>query len=317
LPAKAYELIEVTDANGILVKVPKAPQRIVTLSFASTELIRLLGKIDHVVGTTRYVKARPEMIPESAHIPDVGRGFMPDIETLSKLEPQLVVTWAGNPGPDLEEKLLPLGIHVLRLEFFLPSVFEREVNVLSEVMGDEAKEQATKYLTWIEAHKTNIGNLIGDAGDKKTTVIIEHFTERRIAGPGAGSYELSLLAGAENLGYYLGRQSSEPDDEWIIRQNPDVYIKIVSPPIAISEAERLIVMETTVREVMERPGWEEMDAVKNKRVHAMDSDFSGGPRFVIGLCQQAHFFYPEKVPRELAVQAFEEYLEFHKLKAPK
>ncbi|MDR2460409.1 MAG: ABC transporter substrate-binding protein [Deltaproteobacteria bacterium] len=312
----AQELMEVIDARNVLVKVPKAPERIVTLSFASTELIRLMGGISRVVGTTRYVKARPFMIPETAHIPDVGRGFMPDIETLSRLEPQLVITWAGNPGPDLELKLLPLDIYVLRLEFFLPSVFEGEVTVLSEVLGGSATERAKMYLDWINQHKKKLQDLIGNEEVDKPTVIIEHFTERRIAGPGAGAYELSQMAGANNLGYYLGRQSSETEDEWLIRQNPTVYIKIVSPPIAVSEAERQKAMEDAVREVMERPGWDEMDAVKNKRVYALDSDFSGGPRYVIGLYQMAHFFYPDKVPLQLSEDVFREYLEFQGLKMP-
>lgn len=271
-----------------------------------------MGEMDRIVGTTRYVKARPSMIPETRNIPDVGRGFMPDLETLSLLEPDLVITWAANPGPELEKRLGPMGIAVLRLDFFHPVIFSREVTTLAEVLGGNAPLRAKKYLLWINEREERIGKLIRDSKREKPTVMIEHFTERRLAGPGSGAHELSILSGAENLAGILGKQSLTVEDEWVIRQNPEYFIKIVSPPIAVSDEEREKVMKDAINEVMERPGWDGIRAVKNKKVFALDSDFSGGPRYIVGLCQLAHIFYPDLISEKEAEDAFREYLEdFH------
>jgi iron complex transport system substrate-binding protein len=310
LPAAGY--IEVIDARGQTVSVPSPARRIVTLSVASIELNRGMGAVDRVVGATQYVKARRGLVPETDDIVNVGRGFMPNLEVLARLRPDLVVTWKSNPGPDLERQLEPLGIKVLRLDFFLPDIFEREVRVLAQVLGDEAPERAARYLAWNQEHEQRLKTLIQESPVEPPSILVEHFTERRLAGPGSGAYLLTTILGAENFALALERASSIVDAEWVVKKNPAYFIKMVSLLNTDDEEARNRQLEQARLEVLNRQGWQEMNAVRDKRVYPLDSDISGGPRYIIGLYRLAHWLYPDLVPEESAAKAYEEYLRtFH------
>lgn len=309
---QAADFIDVVDARGQTVSVPSPAKRIVTLSFASIELIRLMGAADRVVGATQYVKARRGLVPETDNIVNVGRGFMPNLEVMARLQPDLVITWKSNPGLDLERQLEPLGIKVLRLDFFLPDVFEREVRVLAQALGGEAPERAERYLAWNRDHEQRLKALIQEAGLAPPTILVEHFTERRLAGPGSGAYFLTTMLGADNFARTLDRASSIVDAEWVVKKNPSYFIKMVSLLNTEDEEAKNRQLEQARQEVLHRQGWQDMSAVRDNRVYALDSDISGGPRYVIGLYLLAHWLYPDLVPEGSASDAYKEYLRiFH------
>ena len=54
----------------------------------------------------------------------------------------------------------------------------------------------------------------------KPTVLAEHFTPLRIAGPGSGLYDLTQMAGANNLADDIGIRSMQVDSEWVLERNP-------------------------------------------------------------------------------------------------
>jgi iron complex transport system substrate-binding protein len=309
---QAADFIEVVDARGQIVSVPSPAKRIVTLSFASLELIRLMGSIDRVVGAAQYVKARRDLAPETVSIVNVGRGFMPNLEVLARLQPDLVITRKSSSGLDLERQLEPLGVKVLRLDFFLPEVFEREVRVLAKVLGGEASMRAERYLAWNREHEQRLKSLLQEADLTPPTILVEHFTQRRLAGPGSGAYFLTTMLGADNFAKILGRASSIVDAEWVVKKNPDYFIKMVSLVETGDEKANNKQLAQARQEVLHRQGWQDMNAVRQGRVYVLDLDIGGGPRYVIGLYLLAHWLYPKAVPEDSAANAYDEYLHvFH------
>jgi iron complex transport system substrate-binding protein len=309
---QAADFIEVVDSRGQTVSVPSPAKRIVTLSFASLELIRLMGAIDRVVGVAQLAKSRRDLVLETDSIVNVGRGFIPNLEVLARLQPDLVIAWKSSPGIGLERQLEPLGVKVLRLDFILPEVFEREVRVLAKVLGGEAPTRAERYLAWNREHEQRLKALIQEAGLTAPTILVEHFIERRLAGPGSGSYFLTTMLGADNFAKTLGRASSIVDAEWVVKKNPDYFIKMVSLVNTEDEKANNKQLAQARQEVLHRQGWQDMNAVRKGRVYAMDSDIGVGPRYVIGLYLLAHWLYPDAVPENLAANACDEYLHvFH------
>jgi iron complex transport system substrate-binding protein len=302
------EEIVVRDSGGRSVRVPKDPKRIIPLSYASVELIRLMGAMDRVVGTTSYIRKRTVLIPEAKNIPDLGRAFSPNMEELLRLEPDLVIAWATNPGPELDNRLDSLGVKLLRLDFYLSSSFAEEVRVLAEVLGGEAKERAEKYLSWIEKLKNEAEELINGANPKRPTVLMEHFAQRKILGPGSGSYQLGEMAFIHNLAEPLGKEFSVLDDEWVIKQNPDIFIKVISLPEESEPGVNERLMEEARLEVMGRRGWEDMEAVKSGKVFVFDTEIAGGPRYILGLYLLCHWFYPDLFPLEKYDMVHKEYM---------
>ncbi|MDR1872751.1 MAG: ABC transporter substrate-binding protein, partial [Deltaproteobacteria bacterium] len=219
-------LITVEDALGRQVEVPSPAQRIVTVSAATHEFIRLLGCADRLVGAGQYVQGHAsDLFPEVQRLPSVGHGFTPNMEILAKLRPDLIIAWAANPGPDLERSLAPLGVKVLRLNFSRTDTIKREVAVLAEALGQDARPLAQKYLTWVGGLEEELLAKVNQS-PKRPSVLIEQLTEFAIAGQLSSAGVLAKTLGATNAGERFPGQFGSVSNEWILRQNPDYFIKM-------------------------------------------------------------------------------------------
>lgn len=192
----------VTDSLGRSVHIPVPVRRVVSLSASGVECIRIMERIDTLVGITEHTKTRKAQFPEVARLPSVGRGFMPNFEVIAELRPDVILAWKTNPGPELERQLEPLGIAVLRLDLTEPGKLPEEMRTLASILGPEAQKAHGSLLgmggTLDGADTKSI------AGQPKPTVLAEHFTPLRIAGPGSGLYDLTQMAGANNLADDIG-----------------------------------------------------------------------------------------------------------------
>lgn len=207
----------VTDSLGRSVHIPVPVRRVVSLSASGVECIRIMERIDTLVGITEHTKTRKAQFPEVARLPSVGRGFMPNFEVIAELRPDVILAWKTNPGPELERQLEPLGIAVLRLDLTEPGKLPEEMRTLASILGPEAQRRTEAYWEWVARWTEQIQKSI--AGQPKPTVLAEHFTPLRIAGPGSGLYDLTQMAGANNLADDIGIRSMQVDSEWVLERD--------------------------------------------------------------------------------------------------
>ena len=280
----------VTDSLGRRVRVPVPVRRAVSLSASGVECIQIMGRMDTLVGVTEHTKTRIGQFPEIAGLPSVGRGFMPNLEVIAELRPDVVLAWKTNPGPELERQLEPLGIAVLRLDLTEPKTLPEEMRTLASILGTEAQARTEAYWEWVARWTAQIQNSI--AGHPKPTVLAEHFTPLRIAGPGSGLYELTQMAGGNNLAGDIGISSMQVDSEWVLERNPQIFVKSILLGKQNPEEDSLRI-DRCLHSVLERDNWRLLDAVTENRVYVLDSDIASGPRYVIGLAELASWFYPE------------------------
>lgn len=281
--------VQVEDAKGRVLEIETPVRRVVVLSDDAMEITRLLGRSDRVVGASSYIKSRTAFYPEIAELPDVGRSFTPNLESIVRLKPDVLVAWSKWPGPETEEKLEPFGVKVLRLDLFLPEHLEREVRTLARVY--EAEDAAEEYLAW---NKARIEELLSrlPSPDRRPKVFTEAYSPLRAYGPGAGTYGLSVLAGGRNIAEELRIQSALVDTEWVVRNAPEVIIKAVSSK-SEDPAEQQARLDSLRDEILTRPGWNLIPAVATGRVHALCTDISGGPRMAVGLAWMLRWLYPD------------------------
>ncbi|MDR2460406.1 MAG: ABC transporter substrate-binding protein [Deltaproteobacteria bacterium] len=302
--------MSVTDSFGREVQVPKDPQRILPLTTASTELIRIMGAMDRVVGTTSIVKTREDLFPEIIKLPDVGRGFTPNLEVLVRLDPDLVITWCDYPGPELEGLLEPLGIKVLRLDIMHPKDFFRETRVLASILGGDAPERGENFLAWYGELENSLQESIVKSGLAKPTVLVEQPSSPGVlVGRPSGIYGTTEEAGGENLASFITLRSAEVDIEWILRADPDFYLKVFRSSGIGPTEEGSRIMDEMREEIINRKGWENLRAIREGNVHVLDADLCGGPRNIVGVYTVAQWFYPELVPQEKAGAIRAEYLQ--------
>ncbi|MFC1660614.1 ABC transporter substrate-binding protein [Gemmatimonadota bacterium] len=83
----------------------KPPRRIVSLVPSATQVIQALGAGRYLVGRTDF-----DTGPELAHLPSVGGGLQPSVETLVALKPDLVVHFTGDSDRSTPNRLAELGI---------------------------------------------------------------------------------------------------------------------------------------------------------------------------------------------------------------
>ncbi len=274
--ASAFPL-EISDSVGNTVTLETPPQRIASLSAGHTEILYAIGAGDEVAA----VDSTSDCPQEVNDLPKVD-AFTPSVEAIAELEPDLVVIFF-DPG-DLQSSLQGLDIPVLNLAS--PSSVEGvydQVELLGEATGQV--DGATDLVADMQAAVQDIRSEIGDVADAPT-VFHEIDNTYFTAGPGSFIGDLYDILGAENIADATGQAFPQMSAEAIIEADPEVII------LADEDAGE------TPDTVKARPGWDNISAVQNSRVHIVDPDIVSrpGPRLVEALRALAGYLYPELFP---------------------
>ena len=83
--------------------------------------------------------------------------------------------------------------------------------------------------------------------------------------------------------------------------NPEYIVKNITPDTArtgtgVYAPPSLEQREEEIRKIKSRPGWDEIDAVKNDNVYVMSQFGHGGASKIIGALYVAKWMYPERLP---------------------
>lgn len=283
-----------------------AEHRIVVLPQDVLEVVRLLGGMPQVVGVSHHAADRRALMPEVTDLLSVGSGFSPNFESIAALTPDVVIAWREYPGMELEQRLKPFGIRVVRLDMHLPENLEPCVQVLADLLGGEAHIKGEAFLRWVRQAESNLKGCI-PANAEPPTVLARHFVAERLAGPGSALFDLTVKAGGNNPAKVLHAASSTINMEWVAEQNPAVIIQSVSlSTLDIDKGQEQLVEART--RLMGQTDWRDMAAVRTGRVYALASDVLGGPRWVVGLAAMIEALYPDAQCAPCAVQLHDEYL---------
>ena len=274
--ASAFPL-EISDSVGNTVTLEAPPQRVVSLSAGHTEILYAIGAGDQVTA----VDSTSDCPQEANDLPKVD-AFTPSVEAIAELEPDLVVIFF-DPG-DLQSSLQGLDIPVLNLASpeSVEGVYD-QVELLGEATGqvDEATDLVADMQTAVEEIRSEIGD-VADAPTVFHEIDNTYFT----AGPGSFIADLYDILGAENIADATGQAFPQMSAEAIIEADPEVIV------LADEDAGE------TPDTVKARPGWDNISAVQNGRVHIVDPDIVSrpGPRLVEALRTLAAYLYPELFP---------------------
>jgi iron complex transport system substrate-binding protein len=121
------------------VRVDAAPQRIVSLTPALTEILFAVGAGDRVVGVTQYC----DFPPEAKAKPKVGGYVNPSVEAVLALEPDLVVV---SPGPGNRDAALAMQRAGLRVEIVPAETLDESLAAIALVGGFAGAEVAAQEL---------------------------------------------------------------------------------------------------------------------------------------------------------------------------
>ncbi|WP_419873194.1 helical backbone metal receptor [Candidatus Pristimantibacillus sp. PTI5] len=263
------------DDTGTEITFEKQPAKVVTLVPSETETIYAIGSGEQVVGVDQW-SDYPE---EAASKPKVG-DMTTNIEAVVALNPDLVLA-SSSLNTEAITKLRALNIAVYATDPLTYDAVIAKIENLGHIMNKQS--EATAVADHMREVKQQVSDAVKDAEKKK--VYLE-FSQGWTVGSGTFLDELLGLAGGNNIsagspGWY------EVNAEEVVTQNPEliIYPDLKEDPNPI------------VAGIDSRPGWDVIDAVKNKQMFAVTENplVRVGPRLADGLLELAKVIHPDLV----------------------
>jgi len=239
------------------------PERILSLSPSSTEILFAVGAGSKVVGVTDYCNYPPELDAriEADEIARVGGYWDPSVETIVALKPDLVLVWLGL-------NVLTLGPHSMN-------------DVLDNILlVGRATGNAAEANNLVENLRQRIDTIVtkSKVGSRIPKVYFEVWNDPYMSvSSGTWIGNLINLAGGTNI---FGEAVSEWPiirPEKIIQRNPDIIVFPVIPDVPRFWG--------SFEAVKKRSGWKNVNAVRNGSLYEVPRDYVSrpGPRLVEAL----------------------------------
>jgi iron complex transport system substrate-binding protein len=274
--------VTLKDGLGEEVTIQSEPKRIVSLIPSNTEIAYALGLGEKIVGVNDF-----DNYPEDVKKKEKIGGMEFNVEKIISLKPDLVLAHASsaNNSKDGLKQLKDAGITVLVVND--AKTFDdvyHSIEMIGKATGTtkKANEIIENMKTKLEAIKEKAKN-IKEKDKMKVWVEVSPAPEIYTAGKGTFIDDMLKVISAKNV---AGDQEGWPmfTEEKAVALNPDVIITTYG-----------YYVKDAAKQVMARPAWKDVPAVKNKRVYDVNSDLvtRPGPRLVEGVEELAKAIYPE------------------------
>lgn len=243
------------------VTIDDEPQRIVSLSPTTTEILFAVGAGENVVAVDEYSN-----YPEEAPLQEGLSGYTPNVEAVLDYDPDLVVIMTRAEG--LVEGLNAAGVPVLVVPASddIDHTYE-QIETLGEATGNAA--EATELVEQMQVDITEaLASVPQDFKDKELTYYHEVSSSYHSIADATYLGQIYAEFGLESIATG-GDEYPQLTSEAIVAANPDLIF------LANGKAEGM-----DAGTVASRPGWETIDAVAHDQVINIDDDLASrwGPR---------------------------------------
>jgi iron complex transport system substrate-binding protein len=265
------------DDLGRVVRLEKPPARIVSMAPSVTEILYYMGLGDRIAGVTQFSYYPPEALRK----PKVGSYISLNVERIISLGPDLAIGTADGNKPAVVELLEKAGIPVYVVNPRSVGDAIRIVSALGELCG--VGERARDLSSALEARVNFISRKVSHLNrplvflqiNSKPIMTVNRYTLH---------HDVIRLAGGDNMAGDESVVYPRLSLEAVIGRRPQV--------IVISSMERGGRFEQVRREWQK---WPVIPAVKNRRIHMIDSDLLDrpSPRIVKGLEAMARLIHPQ------------------------
>ncbi len=269
--------ISVTDDVGRTVALPGPARRVFSVIPSMTESVAALDA-GVLIARTRFDRASG-----LAHLPSLGDGMSPNLEALARLEPDLVISWAGTTERTVANPAEALGIPVYRADVQTIDGVRSHLHRLGTLLGRE--ERAAAVIDSLDRALAEVAAAV--AGREPVSVYYSVWHDPpQTAGPGTFIDEVISLAGGRNIFADASRGWPQVSVEAVLQRAPDV---LVIPGGAAGAG---------AVPWLEAPGWRELEAVRTGRYLLVDGDLFNrpGPRVAEAAAHLARFLHGADVP---------------------
>ena len=274
--------VQLPRSDGKTVSLTEAPKHLVSLSPGATEIIYALGAEGELAA-----------LDKDADYPDAAKNFgtkldayQPNVESIVALQPDLVIIATDSNGivAALDRVNVPVLFSDINTDVRTVNDVLRQIKLIGTATGKSAN--ADTLISDLRDRISAVTSKVQDvSGSDAPRVYHELDDTYYTASSGSFVGDVYRLLKAQNIaGDGGGVAYPQLTQEAIIAANPQAII-------LADEA-----FGTTADSVKARPGWSNIDAVKNGKIFGVDPNIISrpGPRIVDALEQVAKDLYPEK-----------------------
>ena len=294
-------LIEVTDSNGVVHQFESMPQRVAVANTFAASAMRMIDVDPSIVVGVSGDFYDDELWPEYSDTPIVQQSAHSEIdfEALFDVRPDIYIVFATNGMVDtgaIRDKLEPIGINVIALDFYKYDSLRDEFNVIADLFGkqDEKSLLFTEFDQIESSINDRISNL--DSNDRPLIVMEHHasLTRDPVVLTGTSQWtDMIEKAGGINRFADLPGHTTHVDMEAILDANPDVLMfDGITFDIGFNAFDDEGKCQTHMDFISERPGFDSMTAIQDNRMFIMSGEFAG-PMMIHGLPTLAKLLHPE------------------------
>jgi iron complex transport system substrate-binding protein len=268
---------------------PFPPGRIVSLTPIASELICILGGLDRIVGRDDHSTFPPGLCEKQAVGSSIRRTI--SAKRVLDLDPDMVVTGRRIPQEEFE-KIESAGIPVVVIGTGCElDALIKNIQSLGEMLAAEKK--AGELVDFLQRYKNNILERTRKLDiESKPRVYNECSFRKYITKACTAADEGITLAGGENIAHGEDPGRLAVNEEWVIKNNPDIIITQISYT-SPSTVETLLEKRN---DILSRPELKDTNAVRNGRVYTSHLSIRRGPRMIGYLLYLAKWFHPELFP---------------------
>lgn len=277
------------DTNGNAFTLPFQINKAIVINSSIYEMICVLGKDDVVIGVSDSTKSPASALEKQKF----GDWKEPNVEMILEAEPDIVFGYASWLDTGIAKQLNDAGIPVAMLNLSKPEEILGEVAFLGKLM--DAEDRANSFIQDIQSMLDLVAERTADV--EPISVYWEGYSAYKSVGNGSGGDSLMKLANVRSVTGEEATAYPEISDEWLLETNPQMIVKTVSSSKGIMG--ETVTDPTAIRElydeIVARPGWTGVDAVKNGNILLLHNRICTTP-LGLGICPLyvAKMAYPEK-----------------------
>ena len=260
----------------------KAPQRIISVIPAVTEMLFAIGAGSQVVGVGSFDSYPPAI----EKLPRVGALMDPDLERMLSLEPDLVAVYGSQT--DLRTQLERAKIPIYVYSHAGLADVTTTIRQLGERVG--RKTAADTLAASVEVEIDAIRKRVAGRARPKTLVVFgrESGALRGIYASGGVGFihDMVSAAGGDNIFADVKQQAVQATTELILARRPDVVLELRATELSSDQVQRELKVWNALSS---------LPAVRNHRVHILldARTVIPGPRVAEGIEVIARVLHPD------------------------
>lgn len=246
VPVFSYP-IEFTDAKGKHISIAKSPLRVVSLVPGITEIIFKIGAGDAVKAVTHY----DTYPPETVHKIVVGSFFSPSLKAIEAIQPDVI--FLSGLHKEVRKRFENEKYQLINLDAKSVSDIYQNIDLLGKIFNRQ--KQAEALIEDIRNELQIVAEKVERIPESKRKRVIRLMGRDQVMIPGDDSFQneyIRIAGGISPKSNKKGNIVPVTREEWI-RFNPQIIYGCGGD-------------RETTEKFFDRPGWKDVDAVKNGKI---------------------------------------------------